>query len=62
MDIIAAFNLALALAEKLIPVVDAAFKRGEVTAEEQQRARDAYQALRAKGDTLFQGPEWEVAK
>ena len=59
MEEILALNAALALAEKLIPVIGKAVTAGQITPEQQQAARDRYLALRAKADAAFTGPEWE---
>jgi len=56
--IILAFNAALLLAEKLLPLIDAQLKRGEISLADQQTARDRYTALRSVGDTAFLGPQW----
>ena len=53
-------NAALALIEKLAPTIQNAFTRGEITAAQQQAARDQYLALRAKADDAFSGPEWVI--
>lgn len=60
MEEIIALNAALALAEKLIPLVDQAVKNGQVTVDAQAELRAKYDALRAKADAAFQGPEWLV--
>ena len=36
------------------------FTKGEITAEQQQAARDQYLALRARADAAFRGPEWVI--
>lgn len=56
----AALLAAIALAEKLIPIVDAQVKSGEVSADEQLQVRARYQALRDKADSLFSGDEWNL--
>lgn len=60
MEEIVALNAALVLAEKLIPIVTQAVANGQVTVEAQQAARDKYNALRAKADAAFAGPEWQI--
>jgi hypothetical protein len=59
MEEIALISAALALAEKLLPRLDALVKSGQITPAQQQAVRDRYLALRAKADAAFQGPEWE---
>lgn len=61
MEEILILNAALALAERLMPSIERAFKAGQITAEQQQEARDRYAALRAAvaNHTAFAGPEWE---
>ena len=60
--ILLAFNAALALAEKLMPLLTEAFARGEMSVAEQQAARDRYQSMRAAGDAAFTGPQWQRSK
>lgn len=57
-----AFNAALALAEKLLPLLTDAFARGEMSLADQRAARDRYQAMRAAGDAAFTGPAWQRSK
>jgi len=59
MEYLLAFQAALALAEKLAPLIQQKVQSGEITAEQQLEARNRYLALRAKGDEAFTGPEWE---
>lgn len=56
--ILAAIDGALTLIEKLGPVLADAFRRGEITLE-QQAALDARIAALRPGGTAFAGPEWE---
>lgn len=58
----------------LLPLVDGAFAfltriipqirewklKGEISAADQQRIHEQYQALRKQADGQFTGPEWEV--
>lgn len=62
MEELLAFNAALALAEKLLPIIDARVKSGAITPEQQLESRNKYLALRALGDAAFTGPEWEIEK
>lgn len=55
-----AINAALALAEKLLPIVSDLAKSGQISQAEQNDLKTRYQVLRAKADTAFAGPEWEV--
>lgn len=57
-----ALNAALALAEKLIPIIAARVQDGDITPEQQAAIRERYDALRAKGDAAFTGPEWQIEK
>ena len=57
--ILLAFNAALALAEKLLPLLSEAFARGEMSVADQQAARDRYLALRTKADGAFTGDHWQ---
>ena len=60
MELILALNAALALAEKLMPIIQERMKAGEITPLVQAQARERYLALRAQADAAFTGPEWEV--
>lgn len=60
MEEILALNAALAFIEKLLPVITKAVANGQVSIEAQQQARDQYNALRAKADAAFAGPEWKT--
>ena len=60
MQEILALNAALALAEKLIPLIADRVKSGEVSVAEQSKLRKRYQVLRTKADAAFTGPEWEA--
>ena len=53
-------NAALALIEKLFPVINDAVKNGQVTPEAQAELRTRYTALRTQADAAFNGPEWLV--
>jgi len=53
-------NAALALLEKLLPIIAERVKSGQVTPSQQTDLRKRYTALRAAGDAAFTGPEWEV--
>ena len=53
-------NAALALLEKLLPLIQAQVRAGQVTAAEQQDLHDRYQSLRNAGDAAFAGPEWKL--
>jgi hypothetical protein len=59
-QLILALNAALALCEKLIPLVAGLVKSGEITIGEQADLRARYTALREAGDAAFTGPEWET--
>lgn len=50
----------LALATKAAPIIEAKIKSGDVTPEEQEKARTAYLAYRAAVDAAFTGLEWRV--
>jgi hypothetical protein len=52
-------NAALAVLEKLLPVIQGMAKRGEVSAESQMELQTRYQSLRNAGDAAFEGPEWQ---
>jgi hypothetical protein len=56
---IAAVNAAITLAETLIPRVQELFRKGEITAEQQQEVLRRYNSLKAKADGQFSGPEWQ---
>jgi hypothetical protein len=60
MEYIIALNAALALAEKLLPIIESQVAKGQITPSQQQIIRDQYMALRAKADAAFQGQEWDV--
>lgn len=60
MNELMAFNAALALAEKLLPILAERLQAGTITPAQQQEARDRYQALRDAGDAAFAGPAWRV--
>jgi hypothetical protein len=60
MEYAAAVSAALTLLEFLLPKIEDAVKRGEVSPEKQKELRDRYNQLRAQGDTAFSGPEWKV--
>lgn len=51
--------LAISLIEKLLPTIEAAVARGEVTPEQQKEVRDRYLALIADVNR-FNWPEWKV--
>lgn len=55
-------SAALALLEKLLPVIQQQVKTGQITPEEQQKIRDQYNSLRNQGDAAFAGPEWNITK
>lgn len=57
--ILLALNAAFALIEELIPLIEEKVKTGELSVEEQQKAREAYDSLRARRDALFSGPGWK---
>ena len=56
----AAIIAAIGLIEKLFPIIAEKVKSGEVTVAEQTELRARYNALRAKADAAFTGPEWEA--
>lgn len=60
MNEIAIISATLSLIEKLWPVVEDAVKKGQVSIEAQAELRAKYNALRAKADAAFEGPEWKV--
>lgn len=60
MNEILAANAALLLIEKLLPLIEAKVKSGEISVEEQLQFRARYDALRAKGDEAFSGNHWNV--
>ena len=51
---------AIALVEKLLPVITEQFKAGQVTAEEQQAVNTRYLQLRSNLDGHFLSPEWKI--
>lgn len=53
-------NTALDLVARLLPLIIARVKSGDVTVEEQQSLHDRYVALRQAGDEAFKGPEWDI--
>lgn len=59
MNEVLALNAALALAETLLPIIEAKVKAGAISVAEQQAARDKYLAQRAQADALFQGEHWQ---
>ena len=59
MNPLVAFNLALSIAEQLIPEIEKLVAKGEISIEEQQAARAKYEQLRAQGPLLFAGPQWQ---
>ncbi len=62
METIILATAALALLEKILPVIAARVKSGEIDPAEQQKLRDHYLALRAQGEKAFTGPEWEIGE
>ena len=54
----AALDMALALADALLPLVQKEIKEGQISPEQQQKLRDRYNKLREAA--AFEGPEWEV--
>lgn len=54
----AALSAAISLVEYFYPKVREAFKRGEISKEEQAALMDRLNKLR--GDELFSGEEWKV--
>ena len=56
--ILAAIDGAIALIERLTPLVQNLAQRGAITAEQQQALMDRMAALDELG--LFSGPEWRV--
>lgn len=50
------------LATKLIPIIEDAFRRGEIPAEKQAEVKKSIDDLRTAlaNSTAFTGPEWEV--
>lgn len=59
-EIILAVNASLLLAEKLLPLVEAAVKSGEIKPEEQALLRSRFESLKAKGDAAFAAEHWQV--
>lgn len=53
---------ALELVERLLPIIEERVKSGQVSPEDQTKLRSKYEALRAKADAAFTGPEWAVEK
>lgn len=62
MEALAIFNLALEIAEKILPQLKKELGAGTITPEQQKEVRDAYQKFRDLGQSAFAGPEWEVEK
>lgn len=60
MEEILALNAALALAEKLIPIIAERVRSGEVSVEEQAKAKAQYLELRKRGDDIFQASHWKA--
>lgn len=60
MEIIIA-NLFIAALSKLIPIIEAKAKTGEISVSEQAQVRADYLALREAGDRAFAGTEWSVS-
>lgn len=60
MEEIALASAALALLEKLAPILEDKIKTGEVSVTEQQDVRDKYLSFRQKFDGAFSGPEWQT--
>lgn len=52
--------MALQLAKLAVPVLQDAFKSGDVTIEQQKEVLDAYNALSDDLDAAFSGPEWKI--
>lgn len=59
MNPLIAFNLALAIAEELLPAILEKIKAGEVSPAEQLDARTRYDRLRAQGPALFAASHWK---
>ena len=57
---ILAVNAALLFIEKMFPLIESGLKSGEVSASDQVLLRARYEELRAKGDSLFKQPHWDV--
>lgn len=49
---------ALALLEKIMPIIHAKIQSGEITDAQQTDVAEKYKAFRARTD-LFSGPEWQ---
>lgn len=60
MEEIALALAALQLAKQAVPVLQNAFKSGDVTIEQQKEVLDAYNALSDDLDAAFSGPEWKI--
>jgi hypothetical protein len=58
--IINSINASLALLQNLLPLLDGMVERGEITVEQQNKVRAAYNSLRNQSDGQFQGPHWQV--
>lgn len=60
MEALAAITAALTVVEKLMPLVEQAAKKGDITPEQQKAVRDKYNLLKDQADRMFEGPEWQV--
>ncbi len=60
MNEVLAVNAALLLVEKLLPLIEAQVKAGQITPEDQALLRGRYESLKAKGDAAFAAPHWQV--
>lgn len=50
----------LSLAEQLIPLVNDAVQKGQISVEDQAAVLAKYNSLKAKADGQFSGPAWQV--
>lgn len=60
LEYLALINGAMALTEALLPKLKQLKLSGAISDEEQAAVLARFNALKAKGDAAFQGPEWEV--
>lgn len=54
-------NAGLALMEQLIPQIQEAAHRGDITVEQQAEVRRRYLSLKARAEGQFAGPEWSLS-
>lgn len=58
LEYIALANAAISILETLVPKVQAAVSKGEITADQQAELHKRIDGLRP-GGTAFSGPEWQ---